>query len=168
MKPKKTNSSVIHDKKSIPNGGFVFDTIQKRDLMEEKWSAPAISPFDFINAIQYSKDKLIVDDWSEKQYNPYIVNKGLSYGHDTIIPANEMNSRPHLPKNLQFSFLINIIRPKKRFNKWIKAEKIEALEVIKEYYGYSTDKARQVLPLLNDDQLETIRIRLNKGGRNGG
>jgi len=135
---------------------------------ENPWKAPAITPFDFINAIHYTKDNLIVDDWSEKQYTPYIVNKGLSYGQDTIIPANEMNSRPHLDKILQFSFLINIIRPKKRFNKRLKAEKIEALEVIREYYGYSKEKARQVLPLLNDEQLEIIKTRLVKGGRNGG
>lgn len=139
-----------------------------KSFKEEPWKAPAISPFDFINAIHQTKDKLIVDDWSEKQYNPYIVNKGLSYGQDTIIPANEMNSRPHLEKALQFSFLINIIRPKKRFNKWLKAEKIEALEVIREYYGYSKEKARQILPLLSDEQIETIRTRLYKGGRNGG
>ena len=133
---------------------------------EVPYKAPAISPFDFINAIHYSKDKLIVDDWSEKQYNPYIINKGLSYGHDTVIPANEMNSRPHLDKILQFDFLINIIRPKKRFNKWIKAEKIDDLEVVKEYYGYSTEKAKQVLPLLNDSIIIELRKRITKGGKN--
>jgi len=133
---------------------------------EVPYKAPAISPFDFINAIHYSKDKLIVDDWSEKQYNPYIINKGLSYGHDTVIPANEMNSRPHLDKILQFDFLINIIRPKKRFNKWIKAEKIDDLEVVKEYYGYSTEKAKQVLPLLNDSIITELRKRITKGGKN--
>jgi hypothetical protein len=133
---------------------------------EVPYKAPAISPFDFINAIHYSKDKLIVDDWSEKQYNPYIINKGLSYGHDTVIPANEMNSRPHIDKILQFDFLINIIRPKKRFNKWIKAEKIDDLEVVKEYYGYSTEKAKQVLPLLNDSIIIELRKRITKGGKN--
>ena len=133
---------------------------------EVPYKAPAISPFDFINAIHYSKDKLIVDDWSEKQYNPYIINKGLSYGHDTVIPANEMNSRPHLDKILQFDFLINIIRPKKRFNKWIKAEKIDDLEVVKEYYGYSTEKAKQVLPLINDSIIIELRKRITKGGKN--
>jgi hypothetical protein len=133
---------------------------------EVPYKAPAISPFDFINAIHYSKDNLIVDDWSEKQYNPYIINKGLSYGHDTVIPANEMNSRPHLDKILQFDFLINIIRPKKRFNKWIKAEKIDDLEVIKEYYGYSTEKAKQVLPLLNDAIIDDMKRRITKGGKN--
>ena len=136
-------------------------------IIEEPYKAPAISPFDFINAIHYSKDNLIVDEWSEKQYNPFIINKGLSYGHDTVIPANEVNSRPHLDKKMQFSFLINTIRPRKRFNKWIKAEKIESIEVIKEYYGYSTEKARQVLPLLDESKLDYLRTKLIKGGRNG-
>jgi len=138
----------------------------KDEVIVAPYKAPAISPFDFINAIHYSKDNLIVDDWSEKQYNPFIINKGLSYGHDTVIPANEMNSRPHLDKILQFHFLINIIRPKKRFNKWIKAEKIDDLEVIKEYYGYSTEKAKQVLPLLNDSIIDEMKRRITKGGKN--
>jgi len=135
-------------------------------IEEVPYKAPAISPFDFINAIHYSKENLIVDDWSEKQYNPWIINKGLSYGPDTVIPANEMNSRPHLDKILQFHFLINIIRPKKRFNKWIKAEKIDDLEVIKEYYGYSTEKAKQVLPLLDDKIIDDMKRKITKGGRN--
>jgi hypothetical protein len=132
---------------------------------EEKFTQPSISPFDFINSISHSKDRLIVDEWSEKQYNPYLVNKGLSYGHDTVIPANEMNSRPHLDKILQYDFLINIIRSKKRFNKWIKQEKIDDLEVLKEYYGYSTEKAKEVLPLLSPLQLENIRTKIMKGGK---
>lgn len=133
--------------------------------VEENYKQPSISPFEFINSISQTKERLIVDDWSEKQYNSYLVNKGLSYGHDTIIPANEMNSRPHLDKILQYDFLINIIRPKKRFNKWIKQEKVDDLEVLKEYYGYSTEKAKEILPLLNTVQLETIRTRIMKGGK---
>ena len=95
---------------------------------------------------------------------PYIVNKALSYGADTVIPANEMNARPHLDKKLQFQFLINNIRPRKRFNKWIKAEKIESIEVIKKYYGYSTEKARQVLPLLDQSMIDSLKQKLEKGG----
>lgn len=135
-------------------------------IIEEPYKSPSITPFEFINAIHHSKESLIVDDWSEKQYNPYIINKGLSYGADTVIPANEMNSRPHLDKILQFHFLINIVRPKKRFNKWIKAEKVDDLEVVKEYYGYSTDKAKQVLPLFDDSIIEKMRKRITKGGKN--
>ena len=133
--------------------------------IEEKIEKPAsISPFDYINAINYTKENLMVDEWAEKQYNTYVINKGLSYGPDTIIFANEMNSRPHIDKKMQFSFLINSIRPRKRFNKWIKAEKLEAMEVVKEYYGYSTEKARQIIPLITPHQLVLLKQKLHKGG----
>lgn len=134
------------------------------ETVEEVYKKPAISPFDFANAINHSKQNLIVDDWSEKQYNAWIVNKSMSYGADTVIYANEMNSRPHLDRRLQFDFLINTVRPRKRFNKWLKPETVEVLSTIQEYYGYSIDKARQVLPLLSDLQLETLKNKLNKGG----
>lgn len=134
------------------------------EIIVEPYKTPSISPFDFINAINHTKDQLITDDWSERQYNPYVVNKGLSYGPDTAIQANEMNSRPHLDKKLQFLFLLNTIRPRKRYNKWIKAETIEAIEVIKEYYGYSTEKARQVLPLLDETKISYLREKIKKGG----
>jgi len=131
---------------------------------EESYKQPAISPFEFINSINHTKEELIVDDWTEKQYVPYIVNKGLSYGSDTVIPANEMNSRPHLDKKLQFQFLINTVRPRKRYNKWVKAEKVEAIELIKTYYGYSTEKARQALSILTSEQLNHLKQKLKKGG----
>ena len=131
---------------------------------EETYKAPAISPFDFINAINFDKKVLIVDDWSEKQYIPYIVNRGLSFGADTVIPANEMNSRPHLDRKLQFDFLINTVRPRKRYNKWVKADKIEAIELVKTYYGYSTEKARQALSILTSEQLDHLKQKLEKGG----
>jgi hypothetical protein len=131
---------------------------------EEVWKKPSISPFDFINAIHHSKEDLIVDDWSEKQYNPYLINRGLSFGADTAIYANEMNARPHLDRRLQFDFLINTIRPRKRYNKWLKAETVEVLEWIQAYYGYSKEKARQVLPILSEAQLRTIKSRMDKGG----
>lgn len=138
--------------------------VQVEEKVEETFKQPAISPFDFINAINYSKEDLIVDEWSEKQYIPYLVNRGLSFGSDTVIPANEMNSRPHLEKKLQFHFLINTVRPRKRYNKWVKAEKVEAIELIKTYYGYSTEKARQALSILTSEQIEHIKEKLKKGG----
>lgn len=141
----------------------VFGQVQEIKV-QDVYKAPSISPFDFINAINHSKEELIVDEWSEKQYNPFIVNKGLSYGADTVVFANEVNSRPHLDKKLQFQFLINTIRPKKRFNKWIKAEKIEAMEVVKEYYGYSTEKAQQALSILSNEQIHHLKEKLKKGG----
>jgi hypothetical protein len=139
----------------------------QEDVIED-YKMPKISPFDFVNAIHHSKEQLIVDEWSEKQYNPFIVNKSLSFGADTVIAANEMNSRRHLEKRLQFDFLINTIRPRKRYNKWLKAEKMEDLEVVKQYYNYNTEKAQQALRILTPDDLNTIKERLNTGGLTNG
>lgn len=122
------------------------------------------SPFDFINAI-CTRDTEFWHEDLEREYNAYIINRGLSYGADTVIYANEMNSRSHLDRRLQYDFLINTIRPKKRFNKWLKAETMDDLEVVQEYHGYSTRQARQVLPLLTPAQIEYMRTRLNKGGK---
>ena len=124
-----------------------------------------MSPFDFVNAITHTKENLITDDSSEKQYNAYIVNHSLSYFHDTVLYANEMNRHHHLDNHPQFSFLINSIRKRKRFSKWMKPLKSDDLEVVKNYYGYSNEKARQVLMLLDDTQLNELKKRMHKGGR---
>jgi hypothetical protein len=145
----------------------LFGELPVKEYTVEAVKEVAISPFDFINAIHFTKENLIVDDWSEKQYNSYLVNRGLSFGNDTVIYANEMNSRPHIDNKFKFLFLINSLRAKKRFNKWIKADKLDGIDVIKEYYGYSTEKARQILPLFNDQELDNLRIKTIKGGRNG-
>ena len=123
-----------------------------------------ITPFDFINAISHTKIDLMEQDNAESQYKPYVINKGLSFYPDTVIQANEMNSRPHLDRKMQFNFLINIIRSKKRYSKWLKPEKLNDLEVVQEYYGYSKEKALQVLPLLSDEQINYIKLRIKKGG----
>jgi putative heme iron utilization protein len=75
-----------------------------------------------------------------------------------------MNSRSHLDRKLQFDFLINTVRPRKRYNKWVKADKIEAIELVKTYYGYSTEKARQALSILTSEQLDHLKQKLEKGG----
>lgn len=124
-----------------------------------------MNPFEFVNAICDSKENLIVDDISEKSYNPFMVNRSLSYHYDTVLLASEMNQRAFLDKKLQFDFLINTVRKKKRFAKWSKPESSDDLEVVKEYYGYSNEKARQVLPLLNDDQMGQLKQRIFKGGK---
>lgn len=124
-----------------------------------------MSPFDHLNAINDTKQNLIVDEITEKEYNPFMVNRGLSYFPDTVLFANEMNLVPHLDKKPQFDFLINTIRKRKRFSKWAKPETESDLEVVKEYYGYSNEKARQALTLLSPDQIAIIRTKVSKGGR---
>ena len=118
-----------------------------------------------LKAINETKKDIMVDDVSEKEYNAFIINRGLSFFNDTVIYANEMNKYHHLDNRLQFDFFINIIRKKKRFTKWIKPQEIENLELIKEYYGYSNAKAKSVLSLLNNEQLEQLTQRIYKGGK---
>jgi len=124
-----------------------------------------MTPFTFLNEINYGKKDIMIDDITEKQYNSFMVNRGLSYFRDTVIYANEMNKHHHLDSRLQFDFLINIIRKKKRFSKWNKPETVDDLDIIKEYYGYSNEKARSAHKLLSPDQLSEIRKKVYKGGK---
>ena len=101
----------------------------------------------------------------EKNYPPYIVNKCMSHHLDTVMYANEMNMYPALDKKLQYDFFINTVRSRKRFSPWDKKQKMNDLEVVKQYYGYSNEKARQALNILTPDQLNVIKNKLNKGGK---
>ena len=123
------------------------------------------SPFDFLNDINYNKSNIMVDDLVEKQYNAFMVNRGLSYFQDTVLMANEMNLNSHIDNRLQFEFFINIVRKKKRFSKWAKAQTTDDVEVLKEYYGYSTEKARQASKLLSSEQINELKKKVFKGGR---
>ena len=123
------------------------------------------SPYKYLNAINFSKEDLITDDLSEKDYIPFIVNRSLSYFNDTVAIANEMNCYHLIDNKLQFDFLINMIRRRKRFSKWTKPESNSDVEVVKEYYGYSNEKARQALSLLSSENINVLRQRVNKGGR---
>lgn len=124
-----------------------------------------MNPFEYVNAINYSKKNIMVDDITEKQYLPYMTNRSLSYFQDTVLIANEMNLNHHIDNRLQFDFFINIIRKRKRFSKWFKPEEQSDVEVVKAYYGYSNEKARQVLSLLTPEQLQELKKKVNKGGR---
>ena len=121
---------------------------------------------DYLNSINYSKDYLMGDDpgW-EKNYTPYVINKCMSHHMDTIIFANEMNRYPNLDKRLQYDFYINTVRPKRRFSPWGKKQTVKDLDLVKKYYGYSSEKAHQALRILTPDQLNYIRQKLNRGGK---
>ena len=131
----------------------------------ETENVPLIKPFDYVNAINYSKKDIMQTRDDEKVYVPFMVNRSLSYFSDTVLLANEMNKFHHLDSRLQFSFLINIIRKRKRFSKWVKPELENDLESVKEYYGYSNEKARQILSLLSPSQIKQIKEKVSKGGR---
>lgn len=104
------------------------------------------------------------DQLAEKTYSPFLTNRALSYHADTVHVANIMNCHHALDNKLQYSFLINIVRPAKRFAKWVKKEKDEDIEAIMEYSGYNRQKAKVALELLTPDQIKTIKKKLDKGG----
>ena len=121
--------------------------------------------FDYLSSINDNKKNIMIDDLAEKDYNSFMVNRDLSYFYDTALLANEMNQRAHVDSKMQYDFLRTVIRKKKRFSKWGKAEKLKDVDAIKQYYGYSREKAFQVLSLLTPDQLKHIHLKLSKGGR---
>ena len=129
-----------------------------------------MNPFDYVNSINHIKVNLMRDSendqLAEKGYSPFLTNRALSYHHDTVGLANEMNQRSNLDNAMQYEFLLNSVRPKKRYSKWDKKEDHGDLAAIKEYFGYGDSKALQALTTLTDEQILLIRKRLEKGGRN--
>jgi len=123
----------------------------------------------YLNAINYTKEPLLdtEDDQWEKKYPSYIINKCIAPFPDSLMLVNEINQLHHLDKKLQYDFLINSLRTRKRYTPWMKAKKLENLEYVKEYYGYNNEKAKSALDILNDEQISAIKTRLNKGGKDG-
>ena len=120
---------------------------------------------DWLNSINQTKQNLIEEDPSlEKEYAPYIVNRCLSGHIDCIMFANEMNRYNFLPKKMQYDFFINSLRKKKRFSPWLRKDKVKDLECVKQYYGYSNEKASQALNILSKSQLDFIKQKLEIGG----
>ena len=123
------------------------------------------NPFDYVNSILQNKKNLIVDELTEKEYQPFLVNRTLSYHKDCILYANEMNRRHLTDKKMQYDFLLNTIRSQKRpFAKWVKSEKSEDLECIKQVFGLSNEKAREAKRLLSDEQIQKLKEQTDTGG----
>ena len=122
---------------------------------------------DWLNSINHTKNNLVSDDPTLiKSYPPYIINRCLSSHIDSVLFANEMNKNHHLDKDLQYSFYLNSLRKKKRFSPWLRKDKVNDLDIVKQYYSYSNDKAMQALKILSREQLDFIKQRLDTGGKN--
>ena len=124
-----------------------------------------MTPLDYLNTINDTKQDIMETESDERNYVPFVINRSLSYFADTVGMANVVNQHHHIDKKLQYHFLINIIRKRKRFSKWIKPDLVSDMEVVKQYYGYSNNKARQVFHLLSPEQIEELRKKVSKGGR---
>ncbi len=120
---------------------------------------------DWLNSINFTKENLAEDPEAIKSYPPYIINRCLSGHLDCILFANEMNKNHQLSKDMQYSFYLNTLRKKKRFSPWLRKDKVTDLESIKQYYGYSNEKASQALKILTKEQINFIKQRLDVGGK---
>jgi len=129
------------------------------------------SPFDFIKSASNTKQNLIAEsdnpEYVEKQYNPFLVNKGFSYFPDTILHANEMNRLFDIPNGAQYTYYLDVLRKRNRFKKWNKLEKNAELDMIQEYYQCNRNVAKQYLKTLSPENLEIINKNMTKGGHNG-
>tara|TARA_B100001939_G_scaffold183950_1_gene158400 strand:- start:2920 stop:3306 length:387 start_codon:yes stop_codon:yes gene_type:complete len=121
---------------------------------------------DWLNSINFNKDDLTEDDENIiKSYPPFIINKCLSGHLDSVLFANEMNRYHFLDKDMQYKFYLNILRKRKRFSPWIRKDKDSDLDIVKSYYGYSNEKARQVMKILSTEQINYMKQRLDTGGK---
>ena len=121
-------------------------------------------PFDYINAVNYTKEDIMITEEDESAYIPFITNKTLSYFPDTVMHANLMNLNHIVSNKAQFSYFINSLRPRKRYTKWVKKLENSDLDVVKQYYNFNNSKAESALSLLSTEQLDEIKLRLIKGG----
>ena len=120
---------------------------------------------DWLNSINFTKENLVEEDPDViKKYAPYIINRCLSGNLDCIMFVNEMNKYSFLDKDMQYSFYLNTLRKRKRFSPWLRKDKVTDLEIIKQYYGYSNEKAENALKILTPEQIKFIKQRLDTGG----
>lgn len=122
------------------------------------------SPFEFLKSITLTKDNLINDVEDEKKYQPFLVNRGLSYYTDTVFYAQIMNEKSYLDKKMQYEYYMNIVPPKKRYSKWHKPEDTHILDCIKKVYNYSTEKAKYVCDILDEKSKKHIIDICDTGG----
>lgn len=124
-----------------------------------------LSPFDFVSSINDTKVNLITCEEEEAQYLPFMVNRALSYFGDTILQANEMNRYHDLDKAIQYNFLLLTVSRKKRFSKWHKPEQDDRIDLLKRAYGYNTERAREALAILTEEEIKILMTRHSRGGR---
>ena len=145
--------------------GYTKDSLRTKDW-QILGMIMTIELKDWLNSINLNKNNIIKEDPdTERKYAPFIINKCMSGHLDTVLLANEMNMNHSLSKSLQYDFFLNSVRKKKRFSPWLRKDKIKNLDVVKQYYGYSNEKATQVLRILTSEQIAFIRSKLEIGGK---
>ena len=127
-----------------------------------------INPFDFVKSVSYDKNDLMVDEVEEKAYQPFLINKALSYHQDSVFLTNEMNVRHGVDNRLQYMFFLNTLRKRQRFSKWQKPYVSKKLDTVKEYYQISTREAKDYVEILSDKQIRELKNSMKTGGKDNG
>lgn len=155
-------------KKSDPFNGFTFGPKTPKEEpsgRKKKPEGPAkLTPWDFAEAVGFSKDKSVFSKDTEKDYNIFMMNRVLSGTADTLFHAQELNTFSRIGKEEHFRYLLHALPKKKRFSKWVKEEKDSRIPMIIEYYGCSVPKTKEILKMLSEEQLQYIEKYLDKGG----
>ena len=126
----------------------------------------SVNPFDYTNSVSHQKNYMMVDDYSEQNYNPFLTNKQFSLFHETVLFANELNISTGVPKKLQYDFYFFLLPKKKRFSKWHEKQADKDVDLIKKVYAVSETKAAEYLEILSDKQLKELKEKFDVGGRN--
>jgi hypothetical protein len=122
---------------------------------------------EIVPSILQTKKSVFQDQYDYKDYKPFVVNRALSYHMDCVLYVNEMNIHTGIDQDMQYSYLLNTIRPMKRkFQPWQKSEVDKDIECVKQYFGYSNEKAKDALRILTKEQIADIRAKTTKGGVN--
>ena len=119
---------------------------------------------EILKSINLTKDTDLIDVYNESDYPSWVVNRALSFYPDTILQVNEINQHSQMPRTMQYKYLLYSVRKKNRYSPWLKVKLDPGVQLIKEYFGYSTRKAREVLPMFTNEDLEELKLILDKGG----
>lgn len=138
--------------------------VETKNESTDEPTVKRLTPFDFVKDIEFEKKNLIVDQATERAYSAFVINKAMSFGADTVFQADEMNRRAHIPPKCQNLFMLGTVAKKKRFNRWIKKEQDESIEIIMKVFGYNERKAMDVVKLFDKQQIEEMKKLLYTGG----
>jgi len=119
---------------------------------------------EILKSLNQTKNEDLIDDFNANDYVPFIINRAFSFYPDTVMFANDLNRFSNIDKTMQYKYYCSGLKKKSRFSPWLKASKIENLELISDYYQVSRREAKELLNFLTTDDIEKINKALNKGG----
>jgi len=111
------------------------------------------------------------DIWNDEKpssYSPYLIQRGLFSDDASAMGILNAANQRVMDKELHYKFLLHSLPKNVKYVAQSKKKKdavtIKYLSVVKRYFGYNDEKARDAINILNPVQLELIASTLNEGG----